>query len=102
MSASDLKAENPRGVRMPVYLDHASTTPVDVRVAARMAEVLRSESEYGNPASTSHAYGDVAGALVEAARGQVAAAVGANNAAGYQLATQESVMPIGGPAAWPW
>jgi cysteine desulfurase len=63
--------------QMPVYLDHAATTPVDVRVAARMAEVLRSESEYGNPASTSHDYGDVAGALVETARGQVAAAVGA-------------------------
>jgi cysteine desulfurase len=46
-------------------------------VAARMAEVLRSESEYGNPASASHDYGDVAGALVETARGQVAAAVGA-------------------------
>jgi cysteine desulfurase len=63
--------------QMPVYLDHASTTPVDVRVAARMAEVLRSESEYGNPASTSHDYGDAAGALVETARAQVAAAVGA-------------------------
>ncbi|HEX3949995.1 MAG TPA: aminotransferase class V-fold PLP-dependent enzyme [Steroidobacteraceae bacterium] len=63
--------------QMPVYLDHASTTPVDARVAARMAEVLRSESEFGNPSSMSHDYGDVAGALVEAARGQVAAAVGA-------------------------
>jgi cysteine desulfurase len=64
-------------VRMPVYLDHAATTPVDVRVAARMAEVLRSETEYGNPASSSHDYGDVAAALVESARAQVAAAVGA-------------------------
>jgi cysteine desulfurase len=63
--------------RMPVYLDHAATTPVDGRVAARMAEVLRSESEYGNPASSSHDYGDVAAALVESARAQVAAAVGA-------------------------
>ncbi len=62
---------------MPVYLDHASTTPVDARVAARMAEVLRSEFEYGNPASSSHDYGDAAAALVEAARAQVAAAVGA-------------------------
>jgi cysteine desulfurase len=62
---------------MPVYLDHAATTPVDVRVAARMAEVLRSETEYGNPASASHSYGDIAGALVESARRQVAAAVGA-------------------------
>ncbi len=64
---------------MPVYLDHASTTPVDARVAARMAEVLRSEFEYGNPASASHDYGDTAAALVESARAQVAAAVGAHS-----------------------
>jgi cysteine desulfurase len=63
--------------RMPVYLDHAATTPVDPLVAARMAEVLSSETEYGNSASSSHDYGDAASALVESARGQVAAAVGA-------------------------
>jgi cysteine desulfurase len=62
---------------MPVYLDHASTTPVDSRVAASMAEILNSETEFGNPASASHDYGDVAHALVERARSQVAAAVGA-------------------------
>ena len=63
--------------RRPVYLDHAATTPVEPLVAARMAEVLGSETEYGNPASSSHGYGDVAAALVESARAQVAAAVGA-------------------------
>jgi cysteine desulfurase len=62
---------------MPVYLDHASTTPVDSRVAASMAEILNSETQFGNPASASHDYGDVAHALVEKARSQVAAAVGA-------------------------
>jgi cysteine desulfurase len=62
---------------MPVYLDHAATTPVEPRVAARMIEVLSSETEYGNPASSSHDYGDVAAALVESARAQVAATVGA-------------------------
>ena len=62
---------------MPVYLDHASTTPVDARVAARMAEVLRSETEYGNPASATHPYGGAAAKLVEIARAQVAAALGA-------------------------
>ncbi len=61
---------------LPVYLDHAATTPVDARVVARMAEVLRSESEFGNPAS-SHDHGDSAAALIEMARAQVAAAVGA-------------------------
>jgi cysteine desulfurase len=63
--------------RTPVYLDHAATTPVDARVALAMAEVLHSATEYGNPASASHLYGDIAGALVESARTQVAAAVGA-------------------------
>ena len=61
----------------PVYLDHASTTPVDARVAQRMAEVLSSETEFGNPASATHPYGDAAAELVETARAQVAAAVGA-------------------------
>lgn len=62
----------------PVYLDHAATTPVDPRVAARMAEVLHSATDFGNPASSSHDYGDAAAALVEAARAQVATAVGAS------------------------
>jgi cysteine desulfurase len=61
----------------PVYLDHAATTPVDPRVAAAMAQCLTAEGEFGNPASASHDFGDAAGALVEAARGQVAAAVNA-------------------------
>jgi cysteine desulfurase len=61
----------------PVYLDHAATTPVDPRVAAAMAQCLTIEGEFGNPASASHAYGDAAGALVETARAQVAACVGA-------------------------
>ena len=80
MSAAHSNTAHPSPAQLPVYLDHASTTPVDARVAARMAEVLRSGSEYGNPASTSHDYGDVAGALVETARSQVAAAVGATAA----------------------
>jgi cysteine desulfurase len=62
-----------------VYLDHASTTPVDARVAASMAEVLNSGTEFGNPAAASHDYGDIAGSLVEQARCQVAAAVGATS-----------------------
>jgi cysteine desulfurase len=63
--------------RMPVYLDHAATTPVDPRVAARMAQVLNSQADFGNPASSSHGYGEAAAGLIETARAQVAAAVGA-------------------------
>jgi cysteine desulfurase len=72
----------PRGApeTRPVYLDNAATTPVDPRVAAAMAACLTAEGEFGNPASASHDYGDAAAALVEAARAQVAAAVGATPA----------------------
>src|SRR5260221_12789218 len=42
-----------------------------------MAECLTREGALGNPGSTSHDYGEAASGLVEAARVQVAAAVGA-------------------------
>jgi cysteine desulfurase len=58
----------------PVYLDYAATAPVEPRVAARMAEVLAMPP--GN-AAASHAAGRAAHALIELARGQVAALVGA-------------------------
>src|SRR4029077_15616860 len=76
-----MSTAHPSTAQMPVYLDHAATTPVDALVATRMAEVLRSESEFGNPGSISHDYGETASALVETARAQVAAAGGAAPAA---------------------
>lgn len=60
-----------------VYLDYAATTPVDARVAAAMAQCLTMEGAFGNPASTSHHYGQAAATLVDKARAQVAAGVGA-------------------------
>lgn len=60
----------------PLYFDYASTTPVDERVAARMMQCLTSQGVFGNPASA-HDFGDAAEALVEAARCDVATAVGA-------------------------
>ena len=67
----------PVSMNRPVYLDYAATTPVDPRVAAAMAGCLTLEGEFGNPASASHDFGEAAGALVETARAQVAASVGA-------------------------
>ncbi len=63
-----------------VYLDYAATTPVEPQVAARMAECLGRDGDFGNPGSTSHAYGEAARERVEAARAQVAATVGAEPA----------------------
>ncbi|MFM1895594.1 MAG: Cysteine desulfurase [Pseudomonadota bacterium] len=58
--------------RMPIYLDYSSTSPVDPRVAAKMAECLTLESNFGNPASRSHVFGWKAEEAVENARRQVA------------------------------
>lgn len=62
--------------RVPVYLDHAATTPVDPRVAAAMCDCLRDPALQANPASR-HAPGRRAAALIEHARAQVAALVNA-------------------------
>lgn len=61
--------------QLPIYLDYSATTPVDPAVAAKMCEYLT--EKFGNPASSSHAFGWEAKAAVERARRQVAALVGA-------------------------
>ena len=55
-----------------IYLDYASTTPVDPRVASKMMEYLTPNGEFGNPASRSHRYGWAADEAVEEARSHVA------------------------------
>ncbi|MBS0561884.1 MAG: aminotransferase class V-fold PLP-dependent enzyme [Proteobacteria bacterium] len=59
----------------PVYLDNQATTRCDPRVLAEMLPFFA--EEYGNPHSAEHAMGRRAEAAVEAARGQVAALLGA-------------------------
>jgi cysteine desulfurase len=63
--------------RCGVYLDYAATTPVDHEVARCMAKCLTADGVFGNPGSHGHAYGDAARALLESARAELAAAVGA-------------------------
>jgi cysteine desulfurase len=57
-----------------VYLDHSATTPVDERVAAAMIGCLR--DTFGNPSSV-HSHGQLARAVVDRARREVAALIGA-------------------------
>ena len=57
-----------------IYLDYAATAPLDPEVVAVMRECL--EREFANP-SSQHPAGRRARAVVEAARAQVAARVGA-------------------------
>ena len=60
----------------PIYMDYSATNPCDERVVDAMVPWLR--QHFGNPASRSHAWGWEAEAAVEAARGHVAALVGAD------------------------
>ncbi len=56
----------------PIYLDYLATTPVDPRVAEKMAQCLTMDGNFGNPASRSHIYGWKAEEAVELARRQLA------------------------------
>ena len=62
----------------PTYMDYSSTTPVDARVAKKMAKYLTMEGDFGNAASRSHYYGWQAEKAVDEARSQVADLVGAD------------------------
>ena len=62
----------------PTYMDYSSTTPVDQRVAKKMAKYLTMEGDFGNAASRSHYYGWQAEKAVDEARSQVADLVGAD------------------------
>ncbi|AVD85838.1 cysteine desulfurase family protein [Pseudomonas sp. SWI44] len=61
----------------PLYFDYAATTPVDDRVIETLVSCLSRHTNFGNPASSGHAYGQAARDAVEKARQQVADRVGA-------------------------
>jgi cysteine desulfurase len=61
---------------LPIYLDNQSTTPVDPRVIEAMLPYF--SEHFGNPHSTSHAYGRVAADAIERARGEIAALIKAD------------------------
>ena len=65
-------------MKLPIYLDYAATTPVDGRVAEKMAQYLTLDGKFGNPASRSHVFGWDAEAAVEEARQHVADLINAD------------------------
>ncbi|MDK4685359.1 IscS subfamily cysteine desulfurase [Kingella negevensis] len=64
-------------IKTPVYLDYAATTPVDKRVAEKMIPYLC--EKFGNPASSSHAFGWEAEEAVEEARKHIADLINADS-----------------------
>ncbi|MCC2614943.1 IscS subfamily cysteine desulfurase [Aestuariibacter halophilus] len=65
-------------MKLPIYLDYSSTTPVDPRVAEKMMACLTNDGNFGNPASRSHRFGWQAEEAVDIARNQIAELINAD------------------------
>ena len=82
----------------PIYLDNQSSTRVDPRVLEAMLPFFT--EDFGNPHSTSHAYGRIAAEAIEQARREIAALINADPREVYFTsgATESNNLAIKGAA----
>lgn len=69
--------EEEENMKLPIYMDHHATTPLDPRVLEAMMPCLT--HEFGNAASRNHSFGRTAEKLVGEARGKIAELIGADD-----------------------
>jgi len=85
-------------MQTPIYLDNSATTPIDPAVVDAMLPYLR--EQFGNPASSTHAFGHTASRAVENARTDVARLINAEprDIAWTSGATESNNLAIKGAA----
>jgi len=76
ITASSRRSQAQLANTMPIYLDNQSSTRLDPRVLEAMLPYFT--EQFGNPHSTSHAYGRIAAEAIEQARSEVAALINAD------------------------
>jgi cysteine desulfurase len=64
-------------LKLPIYLDYQSTTPIDPRVLSLISEKMA--NDFGNPHSRNHIFGWKAEETCEIARTQIANVIGADS-----------------------
>jgi cysteine desulfurase len=74
-SCNAARPSSEKSMKLPIFLDYNSTTPVDERVSSRMWPYF--SERFGNSASRDHAFGWDAADAVEEARGYVAELINA-------------------------
>ncbi|CAL4324965.1 IscS subfamily cysteine desulfurase [Buchnera aphidicola] len=65
-------------MKLPIYLDYASTTPVDPDVVKKMKKYLTMDGIFGNPASRSHKFGWLSEEAINLSRFEIAKIINAD------------------------